>query len=189
MNAGRRAFLFVGMADLAHETLAGRLASPDRGGANTRLLGRRRWRQLRGFFQLGRTTVAATSAAEGRPCPNCNESIRRDARPCSHCGNGSEPWIYRHDRWWIRDREQGIWLWLDGSQDKWIPHYYATPPAPLESESRSGTAATGSPAHPREHVAGESLALDEPQVTSAFEGLGDACFDTADLPDLDHAHV
>jgi hypothetical protein len=53
--------------------------------------------------------------------------MRRDARVCSECRGESEPWIYRLDRWWIR--EAGNWLWLDEDRGEWIAHYYATPPA------------------------------------------------------------
>jgi hypothetical protein len=97
------------------------------------------------LFRLGRTSAAAMPAAEGgRGCPHCKESLRRDARVCPHCRNESEPWIYRTDRWWIRDRERGVWLWLDEGRGEWVAHYYATPPASVGGVEIGSTAQASS---------------------------------------------
>lgn len=55
-----------------------------------------------------------------RECPHCKEGMRRDASHCPHCRQPSTPWHYHEGRWWLREREDGPWEWLDEQTGEWV---------------------------------------------------------------------
>jgi hypothetical protein len=54
-----------------------------------------------------------------RICPQCRETMQRDASVCPHCRRESKAWTYEGGRWWTTD-SAGTRLWLEERHGTWL---------------------------------------------------------------------
>ena len=71
-----------------------------------------------------------------RECPECKESMRRDARICPHCRSESEPWILHAGFWW-HVKPGSVHRFLE-RQQRWQK---MNPPPSSEGENATADAA------------------------------------------------
>ena len=54
-----------------------------------------------------------------RPCPHCQDPMRRDRPVCPRCGGESDPWVLHGARWWVK-RPEGV-FYLDPKRGtEWV---------------------------------------------------------------------
>lgn len=66
----------------------------------------------------GQEPAAVVAQHPRRNCPHCKESMRRDARVCSHCRLESQAWTLHYELWWVTTNG-GQWNWFDESAREW----------------------------------------------------------------------